>query len=264
MSADLRSLREELAAFPLAHECEALDDGSIRIVTPLLYPDGSRVEILHYPKVDLFGSSRLSDQGRTAAMLAGYHVVIEGYEKRQQILTSICDTLGVHHSSGELSVIIPPGEGLADALLRLAQACVRAADLHYTQSFRAQSDFHEIFSAFLHQERPDNIEEYSIEGRFGRRIKVDFYTHQGREKDNLIITLFSANETSSHAVANDVFCRWYDLDRYREKYQFITVVDSTSKSFRAADLNRVASVSRVLSYPAETDTLRELLAAPKV
>ena len=97
---------------------------------------------------------------------------------------------------------------------------------------------------FIHQERSDNIEDYTIEGRFGRRIKVDFYTRQNTRPDNLIITLFSANETSSHGVANDVFCRWYDLDRYKANYEFLTVMDSSSKAFRQADISRVASVSQ--------------------
>ena len=50
-------------------------------------------------------------------------------------------------------------------------------------------------------------------------------------------------------MANDVFCRWYDLERYRDRFQFITVMDSSSKAFRQADVNRVASISRVLELP---------------
>ena len=144
--------------------------------------------------------------------------------------------------------------------MRLAQACVRVADLYYVQSFRAQTGFRQIFASFLNQERPGNIEDYTMEGQFGRRIKVDFYTRQASGVDNLIITLSSANETSSHSVANDVFCRWYDLERFRDKYRFLTVVDSTSKTFRPADLSRVGSLSRVLGYPADTEALRAALA----
>ena len=156
---------------------------------------------------------------------------------------------------------VETGGSLADAALRLAQACIRVADLYYVQSFRAQSDFRKTFAAFLNAERPANIEDYTIEGQFGRRIKVDFYTRQNKGADNLIITLSSANETSAHSVANDVFCRWYDLAQYRDRFRFLTVVDSDSKAFRPADLNRVASVSRVLGYPADAEALREALSA---
>ncbi len=62
-------------------------------------------------------------------------------------------------------------------------------------------------------------------GRIFTRAKKD-------KPDNLIIMLSSANKTSSHHVANDVFCRWYDLDRYKEDFRFLTVLDSTSRAFR--------------------------------
>ena len=198
MFSDPKSLQQKLAAYPLARECEPLADGTFRITTPLLYPNGTRVELFYQPEMDLFASTRLTDKGQTAAMLAELQIYIEGYEKRQQILADICRTLRVADNHGELCVAVESDDHLPDAAMRLAQACVRAADLHYTQSFRAQSDFRQIFAAFLQTERPDSIEDYTIEGRFGRRIKVDFYTHQHDRPDNLVIALFSANETSSH------------------------------------------------------------------
>ena len=259
MIADRQSLLHELSAFSLAQQCETLADGAFQVVTPLLYPDGASVAVDYHPDVDLFASSRLTDGGRTAALLADSQVFIDGYEKREQILADICRTLRVQNANGELQVLVEPGQSLADAVLRLAQACVRAADLYYVQSLRAQSGFREIFAEFLKKERPDHIEDHTIQGQFGRLIKTDFYTRQNSGVGNLIITLSSANETSSHSVANDVFCRWYDLERYRETYRFLTVVDSSSRKFRPADLGRVGSVSRVLGYPADTETLRAVL-----
>lgn len=263
MFPDLQTLQQSLGSYSLAHKCEPLPDGSFRIVTPFLYPDGKRVEVFYQPELDLFAATRLTDKGQTAALLAELNIYIEGFEKRRQILADICRTLRVGDANGELFVAVESDEHLADAVMRLAQACVRAADLHYTQSFRALSDFRQVFASFVHTERQDNIEDYSIEGRFGRRIKVDFYTHQGTGRDNLFITLFSANETSSHSVANDVFCRWYDLERYRDRFHFVTVMDSGSKAFRQADVNRVGSISKVLGYPADLDEIRALLARPK-
>ncbi len=261
MISDRPSLLRELSAFSLARECEPLADGGFRITTPLLYPDGSPVELLYTPHIDLFASSNLTDAGKTAALLADSQVYIEGYEKRQHILADICRTLHVQNAKGELCAVVEAGQSLADAVLRLALACVRVADLYYVQSLRAQTGFRQFFASFLNQERPGNIEDYTIEGQFGRRIKVDFYTRQNSGVDNLIITLSSANETSSHSVANDVFCRWYDLEQYRNRFRFLTVVDSDSKTFRPADLNRVANVSRVLGFPADTEALREVLHA---
>ena len=148
MIADAKSLQRALSSFSLAQECEALGDGSFRVATPLLYPDGSPVTLLYRPDIDLFASSHLTDAGRTTALLADSQVYIDGYEKRRQILADIRRTLRIQDRDGELHVTVEAGQSLPDAVLRLAQACVRVADLYYVQSFRAQSDFRKVFAAF--------------------------------------------------------------------------------------------------------------------
>lgn len=257
---DWNDLKEKLASFALVDDCETLADGSLRFTTPFLYPDGSPVHIFYQQSNDLFLTARLTDGGQSAAFLAGLQVQIENHEKREQILSAICRTLGVRSHEGELTVHLASDDELARGIVQLAQACVRTADILYTQSFRHTSDFHQIFAGFLKQERPDHIEDFTIEGRFGRRIRTDFYTRKKDKPDNLIIVLLSVNKTSSHHVANDVFCRWYDLDRYKEDFRFLTVLDSTSRAFLTADVDRVASVSRVILYPLEAETLRGVLA----
>ena len=137
MFSDPKSLRQKLASYPLAKDCDALPDGTFRLTTPLLYPNGARVELFYQPELDLFASPASPIKAQTAAMLAELQIYIEGYEKRQQILADICRTLRIADNHGELCVLVESDDHLADAVLRLAQACVRAADLHYTQSFRA-------------------------------------------------------------------------------------------------------------------------------
>ena len=146
---------------------------------------------------------------------------IDGYEKREHILADICRTLRVQNAKGELRRSSSRARDLADAVLRLAQACVRVADLYYVQSFRAQSGFREIFADFL---QPGTAGPHRgiyhsrvSSGGGSRRIST---RAKSSGVGNLIITLSSANETSSHSVANDVFCRWYDLERYRDTFRF--------------------------------------------
>ena len=258
---DPQALRDKLATLGLVKAYELLPDGSMRATTPLLYPDGSPIQIYQRSVEDLFQSARLGDGGRTFAFLGGAQVQMEGHEKREHLLQEVCRGLGVEHRQGELSVALYPETDVADAVIRLAQACIRIADLHYTLTFKNKTDFHQIFFAdFLSLERPDHMENFTIQGRFGRNVKIDFFVRQKAARDHLIITMTSTNRTSSHAVANDVFCRWYDLERYRNDYTFLTVLDSTSGAFHEGDINRVADVSRVVRYPDEADALRGLLA----
>ena len=259
---DPQTFRDRLAALGLVKASETLPDGSLRATTPLLYPDGSPIEVFQRSVDDLFQSARLGDGGRTFAFLGGLQVQMEGHEKREHLLREVCRGLGVEHRQGELSVPLYPETDAADAVLRLAQACIRVADLHYTLAFKNKTDFHQIFFAdFLSTERPDHLENFTIEGRFGRNVKIDFFIRQKAARDHLLITMTSTNRTSSHAVANDVFCRWYDLERYKHDYTFLTVLDSNSGAFHEGDISRVADVSRVVRYPAEAAVLRGLLAA---
>ena len=257
---DPEEFHARLAAIGLARDFEVREDGAARLTTPFVYPDGTPIELLQKAVDDMFLSARLTDGGRTFGYLGSQQVQMEGHEKREHLLHELCQGLGVEHKNGELAISLYPETDLADAVLRLAQACIRTADLHYTLTFKNKTDFHQIFFAdFLSTERPDHIENFSIDGRFGRNVKIDFFVRNRRAKDHLIITMTSTNKTSSHAVANDVFCRWYDLERYKDNYAFLTVLDSTSRAFHEGDINRVADVSRVIRYPDDAKTLRGLL-----
>ena len=257
---DPHEFHARLGALGLAKAFEVDADNMARLTTPFVYPDGKPIELFQQGADDLFLSARLSDGGRTFAYLGSQQVQMEGHEKREHLLYEVCKGLNVEHKGSELAVSLYPESDLADAALRLAQACIRTADLHYTLNFKNKTDFHQIFLAnFLGEERPDHLENSTIQGRFGRNVKLDFFVRSKTAKDRLIITMTSTNRTSSHAVANDVFCRWYDLERYKNDNEFLTVLDSTSRAFHEADISRVADVSRVIRYPDEVKTLRELL-----
>ncbi len=258
---DPQEFHARLRALGLAKAFEVRADGTARLTTPFVYPDGTPIEIIQRAVDDMFLSARLTDGGRTFGYLGSQQVQMDGHEKREYLLHEVCQGLGVEHKGGELVVSLLPDADLADAVLRLAQACIRTADLHYTLIFKNKTDFHQIFFAdFLSVERPDHIENFSIDGRFGRNVKIDFFVRRKTARDQLIITMTSTNKTSSHAVANDVFCRWYDLERYKNDYEFLTVLDSKSRAFHEGDVARVADVSRVVRYPDEVKTLRGLLA----
>lgn len=262
MKLDCTSLKAAIASFSLVQDCELLEDGSLRIATPLLYPDGSNVDVFYRVSQDLFPAPYLTDLGQTVAYLADLHVYPHGSNRRRQALQSVCKTLDVTDGNGELMIPLDSLKtlDLGGHISRLAQACVRVADLCYTQIFRSESSFKDDVADFLTSANVLYFPDIYFEGRFGKKVTVDF-SARGKTSKNLVITLSTPNQTAAHSVANETLRKWYDLDRYRKDYGFLTVYDSSSDAFRSDDLERLGSLSSIVSFPAEADALSEILAA---
>jgi hypothetical protein len=118
----------------------------------------------------------------------------------------------------------------------------------------------------------DDVEEYFasssisydaevlLPGKFGIDVPVDFETH-GKRVDTLILSLATGNSASSHALSNEAFRKWHDLEQHKTKYQFLTIYDSRTNVFRNEDILRLGDVSTVMAYPAQADSIREAVAA---
>lgn len=250
--------QQQLSGFSLVKSCDVIKNGVLRLATPMLYPDGSNVDL--FVKNDLVDVT-VSDMGQTVAYLADLNIFPYRTQKRKLILSDICQTLNVSERNGELFVTLRQDDmGLANAIARLAQACIRVADLCYTQRFRLESSFKEDLEEFFSDSSIKYKTNVAIEGRYDKPVVVDFST-QGRQSENLVITLSSANTTASHPLATEVFRKWYDLDRVRDKYGFITIYDSSNNALRDDDLSRCQEFSSLYGYPAQASELSDILVA---
>ena len=145
-------------------------------------------------------------------------------------------------------------------MVRLSQACIRVADLAFTQRFRSVGVFREEFEEFLADEALEYDLLFALPGRYGNTIDVDFRVY-GRHVKTLVLTLSTGNAVSAHGLVNEVFRRWYDLESYRKDHQSLTVFDTTNDVFRDDDLARLGDMSLVVGFPADTERLRPILAA---
>ena len=236
MDIDCHSVRQRLADFSLVRDCDRIRNGMLRIATALQYPDGSNIDLFLGQPESLFPEIELSDLGQTTAYLLNLHVRPLATKKRRQIVADICEALGAQEDRGRLLVRLePPEEGdLADAIMRLGQACLRVADLALTQRFRMVNPFREEVEEFLEGTGLRYEADVSLAGRFARDVEVEFQV-TGRTVTSLVQTLSTGHPPVAHTLCNEVFRRWYDVWSLRNGNQFLTVFDSRTDVFRADD-----------------------------
>jgi hypothetical protein len=258
------NLQEYVRNFSLVNACDFVKSGALRIATPFTYPNGSHIDLFLAPKERLFTSFILSDYGQTYEYLLNMGFDIWGTKRRRQIITDdICRGLGVRYSQNMFEVEILPDElnSLSSFMVRLAQACIRVADLSFTQRLQTYATFETEVEEFIAiNDFSYDVEPPDLIGIFNKPVKVDFRV-QGKRISSLVQALSSRNPTSAHTSANELFVRWNDLQNYRNTYQFITVYDDASTSMRDDDIARLNQWSTVFGFPHQREQFRETLAA---
>lgn len=99
----------------------------VRVQTALQYPEGSYVDV--FLDVAAGAVARLTDLGQSCAWLRDVEVAVDEDPVAGAWVADVCKQLQVEIDRGELATRVHAGESLAQALLRLAQACVRTTDL---------------------------------------------------------------------------------------------------------------------------------------
>ena len=117
------------ADLPPLFECSLAPRDGIRVRTPLLFPDGGVIDVY---VLERDGAYTVTDFGDAAGWL-GLQTVSQNRSPRQrELIADTCRTLGIE-LKGEVLVlrkVLSPG--LADAVIRVAQAEARVADVWFT------------------------------------------------------------------------------------------------------------------------------------
>lgn len=232
----------------------------ICLQTTLQYPDGSFIDVFLRKDAQLSCLEDpivLSDLGQTTAWLLDLRLRPWLSEKRRRFLEDMLAVYGVVLRGGALELNVQHGEPLGLATLRLAQACLRMADLMFTQRSSLETVFKDrVEDLFSIRELPFE-QDVEVHGRHGRPVRVDYRVRTGRH-GSLVLVLGSANPSSAHTIANEIFTRWYDLNVPQVPEQKITLFDD-SAPIREPDLDRLREFSAVIAISEEdrlTDTLR--------
>jgi hypothetical protein len=248
--------------FSLIKACDVVCRGIVRLATQFQYPDGSNIDVFVDTEQNLFQSVIVSDLGQTTAYLLDVHLKLWSTKKRVQIVQEICESLGVEQQGGQFQIKLPLDrqDELPFAIMRLAQACSRIADLTMSQRFRTTGIFREDLEEYIEGLELPYDADIPVDGQFGKEVKVDFQV-RGPHQTSLVLTASAANTASTHQVFNEILRKWVDLMPLKDKAQFITVFDSSAASVREDDVERLGIFSTMVGFPAQQDELRLILAA---
>lgn len=246
--------------FSLVRAVDAMPKGHIRVETGLLYPDGSSIDVFVVNGSPPFDKpKKLSDLGQTTAWLLDVQVKPWLSKKRQALLEDAIHTYGVTQSGGALEREIENPDSIAEDILRLAQACLRVADLSFTKRSSAVTLFSEKVEEFLNDSELSYAQNVELVGRYSKPIRVD-YLVSGKKENSALLALSSAAPSGAHTLVNEIFRKWYDLEGVPSPGQRVTVWDDSTNVYKEDDLKRLGELSTVLPLSDEDD-LRELLAA---
>lgn len=253
-------IRAAIDGHSIIRGAEKLPNGHVRMETSFLYPDGGSIDVF-VPAEDgplLALAPKLTDFGQTTSWLSDVQVKPWLSKKRQRLLEDAIRVLGVRQDGGALELDLPDGNQIIDGVVRLGQACIRVADLAYTRRTSLQASVIEEVEEILADSELDYEENAELDGKYGK-VRVDFLVH-GRRTDSALLTLSAANSSTAHAVANEIFKRWYDLDAPSRTEQRVTLFDDRHDTYKTEDLKRLADVSQVVQL-SDRKAVADLLAA---
>ena len=128
---DLTSRMSDLLceSAPYLFECSPAPQGAVCVNTSLLYPDGGEVQV-YVTEQD--GEYVVSDRGEATAWLRMQLWERDLTPQQQSRIEDICRQLGVDCEGGRLVTCRPEAEMVLFAVLYVALAAVRVADISYT------------------------------------------------------------------------------------------------------------------------------------
>lgn len=257
------SLTQAARKLSLVASCEPITPELLRITTIFKYPDGSHVDLFLREHYGLLREYTLSDLGETTGYLLELNIRPWKTNKRKELVSRICKTLGIRQDGAELKLQMAEHEiadQLGDAIVRLSQACIRVSDLALSFTVRTLSAFRDDVEEFLDSNGYKYETDVPIQGGFGKEVKIDFQV-EGPRRPSLIQTLAAANAVTGSRIADDVFTKWYDIKHVRSAQNFLTVYDSESQGLSPTDLQRIEDFAVVVGYPDQQSELIEAIAA---
>jgi Domain of unknown function DUF1828 len=246
---------------PLIQECDVVGNGSLRLLTPFQYPNGSQIDLFIEEDSPLFEGRFLSDLGQTTSYLLDLQVKPWASNKRRQIIEDVCRSLEVRWLGGRLMI---PLEGddpaqISQSMLRLAQACIRVSDLQFSARIWAAGSFRDELEEFINSIELRYESDVIEVGKRAQEIKFDFRVY-GESNTSLVQSLSAGSTQSAHSIATETFVRWFDLGPEKKGApRHVTVVDESSDVFKEYDINRLDKYSTVFWFPADQDQLTSAL-----
>ena len=239
--------------------CTQLNDCT-RIRTPFLYPDGDIIDLfLQYKD----GQFTLTDLGETIRWLKMQTLAPKRSPKQNQLIQDVCLTNGVELFRGMLVARLHGGiDALSQAVARLAQACLRTADIWFTYRTRSLTSITDEVADLLQERNVPFERAVPLPGRSGRIWKPDFHTRTA-SNSSLVNVLATGSRAAARGIAEHVLSNWFDLSHLKvgpEAMTFISLFDDTMDVWEDQDFNLVGEVSTIVLWSRPDEFLEKIAA----
>ena len=246
-------------SLPPLFACSETGHGTVRVRTPLLYPDGGVVDVFVLAR----GSGYIvTDFGDALGWLWLQSISQRRSARQEALVGDVCQTLRIELSDDQLILRGVTQDTLGEAVLRVAQAALRVSDLWFTirsQTFQTTAD--EV-AEWLTEKRIPFQRNVSKQGRSTREWTVNFET-QTDNRTGLVFLLSTGSRGSVHRITEHVVAGCGDLSHLKSSQsnlEFVSLFDDTVDVWRPEDFRLVEECSRIARWSAP-DELQAILTA---
>jgi hypothetical protein len=220
---------------------KVLPRGHIRADTRLVYPDGAAISVfVEQGNPERQTGYNLSDLGRTFAKLDEFGINPFRTGRFRSIEDTVGD-LGVRVVNDRFVLEFMEPKDLEKCIIDLAQACLRASCMVFNRRSSQRSQIDERVHEIVEKSGLDFESDYKFRGPYRSDVKVDYRVTGPSTKSSLLIM------KGSHAQANEVLRRWFDLRTADVSDRFLTILDDQGAVEKQDDLDRLSAISSVIS-----------------
>jgi hypothetical protein len=223
-----------------------IDWRMIRVRTPFLYPDGGIIDLF---VLERDGRIEVTDFGEALGWLRLQSPGGQLSPKQKRLVEDVCLTLGIELLRGQLVRRVQDGF-VSRAVLDVAQAALRVADLWFTMRTRAVETVADEIGDWLAEKAIPFERDVTHPGRSGRIWKVDYQTHLP-ERTSLIFLLATGSRAAARRVTEHVVTGLYDLSHLKvvqPRLSFVSLFDDTEDVWQEEDFRLVEGLSRVARW----------------
>ena len=250
------------SGLPALFECTPAPREGIRVRTPLMYPDGTIVDIF---VLDRGGSYTLTDFGETLGWLRMQSVTDRRTPNQRRLVDDVCQTLGVELYRGQLVLRGCALHELSEAIVRIAQAAVRVSDIWFTMRRRVVQSVSNDVSRWLAEREIRFEANVKHRGTSGREWTIDFQTysngHTAPPRPSLVFLLSAPSQAAVRRVTSHVVAACHDLNELRvrdSRPKFVSLFDDRADVWRREDYRLVSQLSTVATWSRRNELERFL------
>lgn len=231
----------------------------LRIRTPYLYPDGDNIDLFLHVNGDVI---TVTDLGETTRWLRTQTLAMRRSPKQQKLLQDVLLTHGVELHRGMLQARCREDEDISAAVVRVAQAALRASDLWFTFRTRSVESVTDEVADFLSDRQLPFDRGPKLAGRSGKVWRPDFQV-RAIHRSSLVIVLSTGSKSAARNVVNSAVTAWFDLNHLAagpEAKSFVSLFDDTVDVWNEEDFKLADQLSTVTRW-SQPDQFAEVLEA---